>query len=115
MDVWLADQVPKNAFKVRLKPEDEEDVLDSQFHCVRIDDRVTITFPGTTVEPNFVMCNGATKTVRDYVDGKETKVTFSVPKSQEAEITIVKLSELQNWVTEGSVRHLLVEALRFGE
>ena len=115
MDVWMADEVPTSAFKVSLKPGDQEEVMESKFRCVRTKDQVTVSIPGATMDRYFVMCSRATKTVRDFLDGRETKIVFDVPSAQATEISIVKLSELQSWAADGTLQHFSVSELKFAK
>ena len=117
IDIWMADDVPKSAFKLSLKQGDQEDTTDPRFSYVRKGEQVIVSIKAKKEidERFFVMCNSSSQTVRSYSDGREMKVTFQIPSSETAEIIIVKESELQVWASNGGIMHFTVEELRFAE
>ncbi len=114
MEVWMSDEVPSGAVKVSLKPGDPpKEEMESKFRCVRTNNQVTVSIPSAITGRYFVMCNLATKTDREYLADRETKVVFDVPNDQTAEISIFKLSELQTWAADGTLQHFLCPELKF--
>jgi len=112
--VWMSDEAPKNAFKVSLQPGDQRDISQPKLRFVRTDDHVTVTV-ADAMDSHLVLCSKATKTTREYVDSRESKIVFEVPRGQASELCIVKKSELQAWSNEGNVQHYTVSELKFAE
>lgn len=112
--IWMSDESPKSEAKISLQPGDTKDISQLKLRFVRTDDKVTVTVPDA-MESHLIMCSTATKTKREYVDSRETKIVFEVPSGQAAEICVVKPSELQAWSNEGAVQHYSVSDLKFAE
>ena len=65
------------------------------------------------MDSHSVMCTTATKTIREYSGGRETKIVFDVPSDSEAEICIVNQSQLAEWANEGTLRYYSVSDLKY--
>ena len=114
INVWISDELPTSVEKISLKPGDQKELNGPKLRIVRTDSQLTVTAPDL-MDRHLILCSTATKTTREFSEGRETKIVFEVPSKQAAEICIVKIGELQALANEGALQHYSVAGLKFAQ
>lgn len=112
-EVWLSDEVPDKAMRVPLGPKASTVVQDGRVHCIRSDNRVSVTVKSNDDDRLFVYCpeaQSARRTFPETTTNPETESErheFELSGSHENPINVFlfRLRDLKEGASQGQLKY----------
>ena len=112
-EVWIADELPRNAIRAQLEANGSADLLGGRVQCIRSNNVVKVIVKSNDDERVFVVCPDAKSSNRTYPDNLsvvepgDERHEFELGETSGApvEIAVLKLSDLKNSNSQVELKH----------
>ena len=112
-EIWLSDAVPSKAVRVPLAAKESMVLQDGRVHCIRSDNRVTVTVKSGDDDRLFVYCPAAQSARRTYPDETTSQETeterheFELSGSHDdpVDVFLFRLSDLRDGTSRGEIKY----------
>jgi len=112
-EVWLSDEVPDKAIRVPLGPKASTVVQEGRVHCIRTDNRVSVTVKSNDDDRLFVYCPEAQSARRNYPEtttnpeAESERHEFELSGSHEnpIDVFLFRLRDLKEGASQGHIRY----------
>ena len=116
-DIWIANQMPSAALALKRSPKNgEEGELLEHVKYSRNENRITVLIGPESSERYYVICDSASKSERQFVDGRETQVVFEIGDTradQPVDVFVVRENDLKSAVENGVIQHYSRKGMNF--